>query len=60
MIKHYQSDQIYECEMVAHVEHTEQNTNSYRIMLGKHEGQTNFEDVRADGRIILKLILKKG
>lgn len=36
-----------------------QNTDAYRIMVGKPEEQTNFEDVRADGRIILKLILRK-
>jgi len=45
--------------MAAHVERSGQNTNAYRIMVGKRQGQTSVEDVRADGRIILKLILRK-
>jgi hypothetical protein len=45
--------------MAGHVECSGQNTNAYRIMVRKNQGQTNFEDVRADGRIILNLILRK-
>jgi hypothetical protein len=38
-----------------HAERNGQNTNAYGIMVGKRQGETNFEDVTADGRIILKL-----
>jgi uncharacterized protein (UPF0128 family) len=47
------------CGMAGHVECSGQNINAYRIMVGKTQGQTNFEVLRADGRMILKLILKK-
>ena len=33
--------------------------NAYRVLVGKHEGQKELEDVGSDGRIILKLILQK-
>jgi hypothetical protein len=33
--------------------------NVYRVLVGKHEGQNELEDVGSDGRIILKWILQK-
>jgi hypothetical protein len=33
--------------------------NTYRVLVGKTEGNNYLEDLRTDGRIMLKWILKK-
>jgi hypothetical protein len=33
--------------------------NSYRILAGKPEGRKHLDDLDTDGKIMLKLILKK-
>jgi hypothetical protein len=36
-----------------------QMTSVCRILVGKHEGRDHSEDLKVDGRIILKCILDK-
>jgi hypothetical protein len=35
------------------------NINTYRILVGEHEGNNRFEDLGADVKIILKMDLKE-
>jgi uncharacterized protein (UPF0128 family) len=42
-----------------HVARMEEKRNAYRVMVWKLEGSNNLENLSVDGRIILKLILKK-
>jgi hypothetical protein len=42
-----------------HVACVEEIRNTYRILVRKPEGKKHLEDLRTDGRIILKLILKR-
>jgi hypothetical protein len=42
-----------------HVYSMEGKKNTYRVLVGKHEGRRPLEDLAVHGRIILKWILKK-
>lgn len=44
--------------MTGHVEGVGEMRNTYRVLVGIHEGKRNLTDLDIDGAIILKCILK--
>jgi hypothetical protein len=53
------SRNVYSMVMCGHVARIEETRNACRILVRKHERREHLADIDADGRIILKLILRK-
>jgi hypothetical protein len=45
--------------LAGHVAHVMEKRNTYRVLVGRPEGRHRLEDLGIDGRMVLKLNLKK-